>query len=47
MADARTLAVLALVAAVPLVVVFVVAMVRGYEITIHFRRPNRDDRDGR
>jgi hypothetical protein len=43
MADARTLAAVALVASVPLVIIFSLALLRGYEVTIHFRRGNRRD----
>jgi hypothetical protein len=43
--DPRILAVVALVAAAPLVIVFVVALVRSYEITIHFRRGPTRGRD--
>jgi hypothetical protein len=41
MADARTLAAVALVASVPLVIVFSLALLRGYDVTIHFRKRDK------
>ena len=49
--DARTLAIVALIAVVPVAVVLLVALLRGYTIDLHMtrRRPDRhesDDDDG-
>ena len=44
-ADARTLAILALVAAVPVAVVTVVALLRGYTIDLHMTRRRKPDDD--
>lgn len=48
-ADARNLAIIAVIAVAPLAIVLMVALLRGYEITVHFirdrRRRERGDRD--
>ena len=45
--DARTLAIVAQIAAVPIAVVTLVALLRGYTIDLHMtrRRPDHDDDD--
>lgn len=45
-ADARTLAIVSLIATVPICIVFIFALLRGYEIKIHFiRKPRRQSDD--
>ena len=44
-ADMRSLAIVALVASVPLAVIVLVALLRGYSIDLHMTRQNRRKRD--
>jgi hypothetical protein len=41
-AEARELAIVAVIAIAPLAVVLLVALLRSYNITLHMRRHNRD-----
>jgi hypothetical protein len=45
--DARSLAIIALIAVAPIVVVLLFAILRGYTVTLHMtredRRPKRDE----
>jgi len=45
-ADARSLALVALIAVAPLAIVLIIALLRGYSIDVHFKRRDRrrDDR---
>lgn len=43
--DAVTLALVALCAVAPFAFVFLVALLRGYTISLHMKRPNRRGRD--
>lgn len=45
MADARTVAIVTLIAVAPVAVVLIVALVRGYTIDLHMERPHGRDRD--
>lgn len=45
MSDPRTVAIVALVATAPIAVVLLVALVRGYTITVHFHRPRGKDNE--
>ena len=45
MADARALALVALVAVAPIALVVLVAILRGYTIDVHLTRENRNRRD--
>jgi hypothetical protein len=42
LSDGATLALVALAAVIPLAFVLVVALIRGYTISLHMRRPRRD-----
>ena len=43
--DARSIAVIAVIAVAPLAIVLIIALLRGYQMDIHMRRRNskRDD----
>lgn len=43
-ADARSAALVALVAIAPLAIVLIVALLRGYSIDIHFKRRDKGER---
>ena len=43
--DARTLAVIALIAAVPIAIITLVALLRGYTIDLHMTRRRKPDDD--
>lgn len=40
--DVRDIAMVAVVAVAPLAIILIVAMLRGYDITVHLRRPPRE-----
>jgi hypothetical protein len=43
-ADARSAAIVAVVAVAPLAIVLIIALLRGYTIDLHMTRPDRSDR---
>jgi len=40
-ADARNLALVAIIAVAPLAIVLIIALLRGYSIDVHFKRRDR------
>lgn len=40
--DARNLAIVAIIAVAPLAIILIIAFIRGYNITVHFRRNGKD-----
>lgn len=43
--DARDLAFIAIIAVAPLAIVLIVALMRGYTITVHMTRESKKNRD--